>query len=162
MKTILFFLFATVILNNALPINSYGQLNKYQFEQIDSLQNREKRPVLVFIHTVWCKYCQAMQNTSFKNKDIESLLNKHFYLVELDAEEKKDIQFHGQIFRFKPTGNNTGVHELAEQLGTIDGKISYPSLCFLNAGNEIIYQHDGFIDSDTLQKVLERLKNESL
>jgi thioredoxin-related protein len=161
MKATLFFLFATVFLGSALPIHSYGQLNKYQFEQIDSLQNRERRPVLVFIHTDWCKYCQAMQNTSFKNKDIVSLLNKSFYLIELDAEEKKDIHFQGHTFRFKPTGNNTGVHELADQLSTIEGKISYPTLCFLNSGNEIIYQHDGFIDAETLKKVLERLKKES-
>lgn len=162
MKAILFFLFATLILGNALPVDSYGQLNKYQFEQIDSLQNEERRPVVVFIHTDWCKYCQAMQNTTFKNKDIVSLLNKDFYLVELNAEEKNDIQFYGHTFRFKPTGNNTGVHELAEQLSTIDGTISFPSLCFLNAENEIIYQHGGFIDSDTLLKVLEQLKKESL
>jgi thioredoxin-related protein len=158
MKAIILFLITTVVLGIVLP--SYGQLNNYKFEQIDSLQNRERRPVAVFIHTDWCKYCQAMQNTSFKNKDIASLLNIYFYLVELDAEEKRDIQFNGHTFRFKPTGKNTGVHELAEQLSTIDGTISYPTLCFLNSRKGIIYQHDGFVDSETLKEILKTLKEE--
>lgn len=154
-------IFLTILLASAcalLPEVSYAQLNTYQFEQLDSLQERDQRPVAVFIHTDWCKYCKAMQNTSFKNKKVVELLNKHFYLVDLDAEEKKSILFHGHTFHYKPTGNDTGAHELAEQLGTIDGKISFPSLCFLNAKNEIIYQHSGFMDAEALQKILQQLK----
>jgi thioredoxin-related protein len=159
MKIITIFLVAILISGSTLsPEISYAQLNTYQFEQLDSLQKQEKRTVIVFVHTDCCKYCKAMQNTSFKNKNIVELLNKHIYLVDLNAEEKKSIRFHGHTFHSRPTGNNTGVHELAEQLGTIEGKISFPSLCFLNAENKIIYQHEGFIDADALQKILEQLK----
>lgn len=141
-----------------VPNISHAQLNTYQFEQLDSLQKVDQRTVAVFIHTDWCKYCKAMQHSSFKDKTIAELLDNHFYLIDLNAEEKRSIHFHGHTFRYKPTGNDTGVHELAEQLGTIEGKISFPSLCFLNAKNEIIYQQGGFMDAEALQKVLEQLK----
>ena len=159
MKITAILLIAMIISSSSLlPEVSYGQLKTYQFEQIESLQKKEPRTVVVFIHTDWCKYCKAMQNTSFKNDRIVELLNKHFYLVDLNAEEKKSINFNGHSFHYRPTGNDTGVHELAEQLGNIEGKIAYPSMCFLNAENEIVYQHSGFTDSDTLQKILEQLR----
>ncbi|MBW3546307.1 MAG: DUF255 domain-containing protein [Bacteroidetes bacterium] len=151
----------TALLISALvlvPKVSYAQLNTWRFEQLDSLQKVDQRTVAVFIHTDWCKYCKAMQHSSFKDKAIAELLDNHFYLVDLDAEERRSIHFHGHTFRYKPTGNDTGVHELAEQLGAIEGKISFPSLCFLNAENEIIYQQGGFMDAEALQKVLEQLK----
>jgi thioredoxin-related protein len=62
-----------------LPEKSHAQLKTYQFEEIDSLQIIEKRKIVLFIHTDWCKYCQAMKNTTFKNKDIIDLLNERFY-----------------------------------------------------------------------------------
>ncbi|MBK9736558.1 MAG: thioredoxin family protein [Saprospiraceae bacterium] len=136
---------------------SFAQLKTYQFEQIDSLQKVAKRNVVVFIHTDWCKYCQTMQNTTFKNDDSIKMLNEKYYLVDLNAEERQNIIFNGFTFRYKPTGTNTGIHELAEQLGMFDKKISYPSLCFLNADNEIIFQYPEYITSNVLIKILKQL-----
>lgn len=141
-----------------LPGTTFGQLKVTPFEQIAILQKLDPRPMVVFIHTDWCRYCQGMKNTTFKNENIIKLLNKNFYFLDLNAEEKRDIRFHQKTFKYKPTGNNTGVNELAQQLGSNNGKLSYPALCFLNADYEIIYQQHDFIDSKRLIKILERLK----
>lgn len=68
------------------------------------------------------------------------------------------VQFNGGIFKYKPSGNNTGIHELAEQLGTVDHKLSFPTLCFLNANYEIIFQYNQYINSNDLKTILHRLK----
>ncbi len=141
-----------------LPNLSFAQPTTYQFEQIDSLQKIQKKNIVVYIHTDWCKFCQAMQNTTFKNDSIIKMLNNEFYFIELNAEEKRNITFNSQVFKYKPTGSNTGIHELAEQLGTVDGKIAYPTLCFLNKDNEIIFQYSQFLNSTDLQTKLTRLK----
>jgi len=141
-----------------LTNNSYAQIKTVQFEQIDSLQKIEKRKLVVFVHTDWCKYCNTMQNTTFKNDSIIRVLNETFYFIDLNAEEKRDILFNGNIFKYKPTGPNTGIHELAEQLATIDNQVAYPTLCFLNPNNEIIFQHNQFINSTDLKIILTRLK----
>lgn len=135
----------------------YAQLKAYQFEQLDSLQKKEARPVVVFIHTEWCKYCAAMQNTTFKNKEVVSTLNERFYFIDLDAEEKRTITMLGSTFKFKPTGNNTGIHELAEQLGRINGELSYPTLSFLNSNYEITFQYPQFINAADLLTILNKL-----
>jgi thioredoxin-related protein len=99
-----------------------------------------------------------MKNTTLADAGVVKLLNQKFYFVTMDIEEKRDISFHGHIFRYKPTGTNTGVHQLAEQLGTINGQLAYPALCFLNADYEITYQREGYVRPKELLAVLEKLK----
>lgn len=139
---------------------SFGQVSTHQFEQIDSLQKIQKRNIIVFIHTDWCKYCQAMQNTTFKNENIIHQLNEKFYFIDFNAEEEKSIRFNGHTFKYKPTGPNTGIHELAEQLATIDGKVSYPTICILNSNYEIVFQYNHFLSSKDLLRILSTLQKQ--
>jgi thioredoxin-related protein len=140
---------------------AFSQVKAVQFEQLDSLQAIEKKPVVVFLHTFWCKYCGTMKNSTLKNREVISVINDKFYFVSLDIEEKKPIYFQSHTFHYKPTGVNTGVHELAEQLGTINGSIAYPGLCILNAANEIIYQKEGYISAKELLVILNKVSKRS-
>lgn len=150
-KNIIFLIMIAVIL---LPLSAFSQLHTYSFAQLDSLQKTEKKNIVVFIHTDWCRYCQLMKNTTFKDEKVVKLLKEKFLLADLNAEEKQDIIFNGHTFKYKPTGSDTGLHELAEQLGAINGKVSYPTLCILNARYEIIFQYNQFLSSTDLIKVL--------
>ena len=134
-----------------------SQDRSISFEDLERLQYVQARPVIILILTDWCKYCHALKNTMLKNKEVSDVLNTNYYLIFLNAEEKRDIVYRGRKFSFKPSGNKTGIHELAAELGTINNKISYPSLCFLNANNEIIYQHDGYLNSKDLLGLLKEL-----
>ncbi len=100
-----------------------------------------------------------MKNTTFKNDEVINALNQKFYFISLDVEEKQNIRFRGYTFKYKPTGTNTGLNELAEQLGTINGNLSYPSICFLNPDSEIIYQKEGYVDPKTFLSILTGLKS---
>jgi thioredoxin-related protein len=142
----------------AIP-QGFAQLNRVQFEQIDSLQNIEKRNTIVFIHTDWCNYCQVMQSKTFKNKEVIKTLNEKFYFVDFNAEEKRIVVFNNQNFNFKPNGTNTGINELATELGTINTQISYPVLCVLNYKNEIIFQYNSFLNAKDLLLILEKIEN---
>ncbi len=138
--------------------SSFAQAKTYQFEQIDSLQKVEKRNIVVFIHTDWCKYCQAMKQTTFKQSDIVKMLNERYYFIHLNAEERRDIVFSNQTFKYKPTGSSTGTNDLAVQLGTIDATLSYPVLSILNSANEIIFQHPNYVKYNDLIGILDKLK----
>ena len=126
-----------------------GQNKPVQFEELKGLQATKAKPIVVLIMTDWCRYCHAMQNTMLKNPKVSPLLSNKFHTVFLNAEEKKDIFFAGREFKFKH-----GVNELAKELATMKGQVSYPTLCILNAKNEIIYQHDGYLSPKTLVVVL--------
>ncbi len=126
----------------------------YRFEQIDSLQAVEARPVLVFLHTDWCRYCHRMEHTALRDTAVVRLLNTDFYFVSFDAETERDIRWRGHTFRFRPTGRKTGVHELAEALGTVDGRVAYPTVCILNPAFERIFQYNQALDAAGLLRVL--------
>lgn len=136
----------------------FCQLQSRSFEVIDSLQQIQKKKIIVFIHTDWCQYCQKMKSTTFKNQEIIQSLNSDFYFIDFNAEEKRDISFNNQTFKYQPTGNNVGVHELALQLGTMNNQIVYPVLCVLNQKNEIILQYNNYLSPKDFKVLLEKLK----
>lgn len=136
----------------------FCQLQSRSFKAIDSLQQIQKRKIIVFIHTDWCQYCQKMKSTTFKNQEIIKSLNSDFYFIDFNAEEKKDISFNNQTFKYQPTGNNVGVHELALQLGTMNNQIVYPVLCVLNEKNEIMVQYNSYLSPKDFKLLLEKLK----
>ena len=135
-------------------------LRTLSFAELDAAMAQEKRIVVAFIHTDWCKICQQMKSTTFHNEQVIQTLNDHFYFVDLNAESTDDITFSGHTFQFKPTGANTGVHELAEQLGTINGELNFPTISILNPQTEIIFQHGGYLDTQEMLAVLNELTKE--
>jgi thioredoxin-related protein len=136
----------------AIP-SGFAQLKTYSFEEIDSLQNRQHRKTIVFIHTDWCKYCQAMKNSTFKNKEVLKNLNENFYFITLNAEEKQAITFNAKKFE-----NNTGIHKLAYELASVNNQTRYPAICVLNAQNEIVFQQSNYLPIKDFLILLEKLK----
>lgn len=134
----------------------FSQIKNHQFEELEHLQKSENRNVIIFIKTDWCNYCKAMENTTFKNQKVFKIINQNFYFIRFNVEEKRDINFVRKTFHYKPTGTNTGVHELAETL--TEGKITYPSLIILNPQNEIIFQYNGYLKSSELLDILNKIK----
>lgn len=133
----------------------FAQINTYTFEQAEKLSIENPKPLMIFIHTSWCKICKMMENTTFKNKDVIQNLNQNFYFISFNAEDKKEIQFHQNTFKFKPKGTNSGIHELAELLSNQ----TYPTITILHPDYSIVTQIESFVNAKTLLKILEKAKN---
>ena len=130
--------------------NSFAQLKSYSFEEAEKLEQQQPKPIFVFVHTSWCKYCKMMENSTFKNPEVVQLLNDNFYFVSLNAESKEPIVIKDRTFTYKPKGKNTGIHELAEELATVDGNINYPTFSILDKNNTILLQISEFTDAKTM------------
>jgi thioredoxin-related protein len=128
-----------------ISATGFCQLKSRTFEEVDSLQQIQKRKIIVFIHTDWCQFCQHMKATTFKNQEIINKLNSNFYFIDFNAEDKREIMFNNRTFKYQPSGNDVGVHELALQLGTNNKQLVYPALCVLNEKNEIIFQYNNYL-----------------
>ena len=147
---ILFFLWA-------IP-SGFAQLKTYSFEEVVQLSKENPKPIVVFTHTNWCKYCKIMEHVTFKDSRIIATLNENFYFISFDAETKKDIIFNNHTFQFQPNGTNTGIHELAIALATIENQIVYPTLTILESDNSILFQQASFISAKALGRILDKLK----
>ena len=149
-------LILTVFLGN-LAIFSQSEkseLRVFTFNEVEILHQQKPKPILVFLYTDWCKICFGMKKTTFKNDKVVRLLNDKFYFVKLNAEQKEDVIFFGKTFVYKPSGNKTGINELAKELGSIDGKISYPTTTILNSNLEIDLQIGNYINSKNMHMIL--------
>lgn len=145
--TILFFL----LIANQI----FAQLNTHTFEQAEKLSIENPKPFVIFIHTNWCKICKMMENTTFKNKQVIQNLNQNFYFIFFNAEDKKEIKFNKNMFKFKPKGTNSGIHELAELLSNQ----TYPTITILQPDYSILTQIESFVNANTLLQILEKAKN---
>lgn len=143
------------IVINLMPV--YAQLKSFKFEQLDSLQQTQKRHSVAFIYTEWCSFCKVMTATTLKNKKVLNILNEKFYYLTLDASEQRTIIFNKSMFKYNPSGYNLGINELAIALGTVNNQLTYPTLCILNYKNEIVFQHSGFLNSEKLMQLLTNL-----
>ena len=153
MKNILLFF----IVFNCFSLLSQSKnevLKTYSFEEVELMHRQNPKPILIYIFTDWCKFCFGMEKNTFKNKKVIETVNEQFYLVKLNAEEKKDITFLNKKFIYKPTGINTGIHELANELASIKNIISYPTVTKLNSNFEIEFQKSGYLNSKYFIKIL--------
>jgi thioredoxin-related protein len=131
---------------------NFAQLKMHTFEHAEKLSIENQKPFVIFIHTNWCKICKMMENTTFKNKEIINLLNQNFYFISFNAENKNDILFNKNTFKFKPKGTNFGIHELAELLSNQ----TYPTITILNSDYTISQQIESFVNTKTLFQILEK------
>ncbi|SEB96006.1 Protein of unknown function, DUF255 [Tenacibaculum sp. MAR_2009_124] len=132
------------------------KLLTYTFEEVQQLQKSNEKPVVVFIHTAWCKFCFAMKEKTFTNLNVIKLLNEKFYFISLDAEFKMPINYMGHEFKYRKTTSSSGIHELAEILATTEKGISYPTTVILDSNRTIDEQIDYYLSDNQLVKGLKR------
>jgi thioredoxin-related protein len=155
-KLVFLFIFFECFTFNAQESEGKEVLNIFTFEETEKLLQQKPKPILVFLYTDWCKICHGMKKTTFKNKKVIQLLNEKFYFIMLNGEEKRDITFFGRTFNYKPSGANTGIHELAKELASLDGNVSYPTTIILNSNLEINLQISDYISGKNMLLILKK------
>lgn len=117
-------------------------LKWYTWEEAAELNKTTPKKIFVDVYTDWCGWCKRMDKSTFADSTVSAYLAANFYPVKLNAEQKADIQFNGQTFKFMDNGNGRGVHTLAYSL--LEGQMGYPSFVFLNEKYERIMISPGY------------------
>ena len=138
--------------------SGFAQLKTHTFEEAEKLSTENPKPFVVFTYASWCNFCKKMENSTFKNPEIITILNADFYFIPLDAESKNNIDFNNHTFKFIPNGPTTGLHELAISLATINSQLIYPTITILGSDYSILFQKHSFINARELKLVLEKLQ----
>ncbi len=145
---------ASLTQKSSSPSIASVTLEQHSFEELDSLIASAPRPIAVFFHTDWCKYCHTMSQTTLQDDRVVELLNRDYYFISFDAEQKESVIFRNHLFRYQARGRTTGTHELATALGTMEDGLAYPAMVLLNKEYEIVFQYNAFMNARTLRKVL--------
>lgn len=140
------FLFVSFTFMNSCMAQDH--INWVNWDQVPKLMKNQKRKIVVDIYTDWCGWCKRMDATTFKDPRIVKYVNKNYYAVKFNAEQKEDINFKSKIFKFVANGRR-GVHELAIEI--TNGQLSYPTFVFMDEELNTIQPLPGYQDADTFE-----------
>ncbi|MBN2215346.1 MAG: DUF255 domain-containing protein [Bacteroidales bacterium] len=131
-------------------IISAQEVKWYTIEQAIELTRQEPRKLVVDVYTDWCVWCKVMDENTFNNDTIAEYLNRRYYPVKLNAEQKGDITIGDNTYKYIAQGNR-GYHELAAAL--LNGKMGYPSVVFLDEQIRIIQPFQGYIKARQFDEI---------
>lgn len=121
----------------------------YTIEEAAALSKKKPRKIFVDVYTEWCGWCKQMDKTTFANHKIAQYLNDNFYPVKFDAEQRANIIFKDQVFKFNPQYKS---NQLAVDL--MGGKMSYPTTVYLDEKLELIQAVPGYLSAKDFDAVL--------
>lgn len=127
-----------------------GAVKWLTFEQAVQKSKTEKRPIFIDVYTDWCGWCKVMDRETFSEPVVAKMLNEKFYAVKLDAEQKEDIVFNGNTYKFIPSGAK-GYHQLAAAL--LNNQLSYPTVVFLADDFSMIQPLAGYRKAPEFHKI---------
>ena len=122
----------------------------YTWEEGMMKAEESPKKFIVDLYTKWCGWCKRMDKATFQNPDIANYINENYIPIKFNAEQKTEIEFDGEVHKFVKRGR--GYHSLAAYL--TGGKLSYPTVVFMDEEKGVIQAIPGFLDVDTLDPIL--------
>ncbi len=144
------FVLAALLSFCSTEIGAQEKINWMTWDEVIEKSKVDKRKVFIDVYTDWCGWCKKMDKTTFADPNIIALINQDYYAIKFDAEMKQTIVLNGTEYKYVQAGRR-GYHELAAQL--LRGKMSYPSIVFLNEDLELIQPIPGYQNSESLEMI---------
>ena len=116
-------------------------------DEVQVAMKQQPRKVFVDVYTDWCGWCKVMDKKTFSNPDVIKYINKNFYAVKLNAEQKEPIRFNGSMFNFENGANQFAVNLL-------QGRLSYPTSVVMEENFQNPQPIPGYLDVPTIEMVL--------
>lgn len=136
----IFLLFVFTLLFNGSDLIAQ-EINWLTIEEAEEANKKEPKKIFIDVYTDWCGYCKKMDATTFKDKDMIEYLNKEFYCVKMDGEDKGTLTFKGQEYGFVNQGRR-GYNKLPATL--LKGRLSYPSFVYLDEDLKTVLVKPGY------------------
>ena len=148
MKQILYF---SLLFFISSTISVAQEINWLTIEEAEEANKKEPKKTFIDVYTDWCGWCKKMDASTFKEPKIIEYINENYYCVKLDGEDRNTLTFKGVEFNFISQGRR-GYHELAA--GFLKGKMTYPSLVFLDEDFVVLQVMKGFRSASELYPIL--------
>ena len=129
------------------------------FEEAVKLNSKKPKMIFVDIYTDWCGWCKKMDAETFANPEVVAYMNKKYYAVKLNAEQKEPINFKEQVFVNANPDKPKSTHNLA--LALLKNEKLYPSYVILDKASDWTYKLKGYKTPEELIPILNFYGDES-
>ena len=146
----LFIGFAACKSKNEAPVLKWISIE----EAAKLAEGNNKKKFLIDVYTDWCGWCKVMDEKTFTDPQVISYLNENFHVVKFNAEQRETLTYKDKQYEWQATGRG-GYNQLGYEL--LNGRMSYPSLVYLNARLELIRISPGYKEPGRLLLELESL-----
>lgn len=144
----------TILFLANTAVNTLAAQNRIKWntwEEAIEKSKKEKKKIFVDVYTDWCGWCKKLDKTTFAEDHIAKYINENYYPIKFNAEMEASVILKGTEYKFIKSGNR-GYHELATSL--LQGKMSYPSMVFLDEDFNIIQAIPGFQDVISFEMII--------
>lgn len=131
---------------------SQAAVDWLSWEEALELNKSEKRKIFVDVYTNWCGWCKKMEKNTFSKPHIAEYLNSNYYPVKFNAEQKEEILFKNKSYKYIGNFGRRGYHELAFEI--MRGKMSYPTVVFLDENLNVIQPIPGYQDVTKFEMIM--------
>lgn len=128
-----------------------AQMNWLTSEQMLTKFSNEKKNILVYFKTDWCKFCKMQEQTVFNDSSITRALDSAFYAIKINAELDKDFHFFGRTYK---GASQNDYSEFAEMYAKSHNKISFPTIVIFNEHLELVYKKSAFMSKEELRDII--------
>ena len=122
------------------------------FEEAMKLNKKKPKMVFIDIYTDWCGWCKKMDAETFSDPEIAAYINKRFYAVKFNAEQKEAVIFKEQEFINPNPEKSRSTHKLA--LALLKNEKLYPSYVILDKSSDWTFKLKGYLAAGDLLPVL--------
>lgn len=151
MKNLYSFLFVFAFTFCGFQAQSQNIVKWLTWEEAIAKNEETPKKIFVDVYTDWCGWCKKMDKATFQQNEIAKYINENYYAVKFNAEQKENIEFKGQTYKYVPQGRR-GYHELAAAM--LRGKLSYPTVIFLDEEMNMIQPIPGFLDPSNFEIIM--------
>lgn len=150
------FLRSILVIALLISIGSWKSVEEVEvewltFEEAIVLHEEAPKKLLIDLYTDWCGWCKVMDRETYSKSEIADYINKNFYPVKFNAEQRQSVEFNGHTFEYIAQGRR-GVHELAAAL--TNNQLSYPTTVFMDEELRIIQPIAGYLKPKQLEPIL--------
>lgn len=121
----------------------------YTLEQAQELNKKKPRKIFIDMYTDWCGWCKVMDKKTFTNPAIADYINKHYYAVKLNAEQRQSIIFRGQVYNFNA---QRGAHDVV--FAMVTGQFGYPTTIYLDEKLNVLQHISSYLEPKQLDPIL--------
>jgi len=151
------FILISVFFSFQVDAQPVPKIKWYTIQEAEALSKQNPKKIMIDVYTDWCGWCKKMDAETFSHPVIAEFINNNYYAVKLDAEGTADITFNGYTYKYIEQ-NGRGYHELAA--GLLNGRLSYPSIAYLNEKLELLGAVPGYKGPADMESLLNYIAEE--